>query len=97
MKFSFEYARIARENRYCILHKLLNQTVERAETGLALAINKGCFKTLIGIEGMEEYDYLLSEYETMVKNYFESYGFSISKVMPWHWVVSCDPSDGENE
>ena len=97
MKFAFEYAYLAQENRENILHKLLKQTIERAETGLALAVKKGCFKTIIGLEEMEEYDYLLPEYETMVKNHFESYGFNISKVIPWHWIVSCKPSNWENE
>ena len=97
MTFAFEYAHIARENRERILRELVRQTIERAETGLTLAINKGCFETLIGLQGVAEYDYLLPEYETIVKNHFEGYGFSITKVVSWHWVVSCDPSRWENE
>ena len=40
---------------------------------------------------------LRAEYEQMVVEHFENYGYLIAYIEPWKWFISCDPSRWENE
>jgi hypothetical protein len=97
MTFAFEYAHTAAQNRYSLLEKLLKLTVDTAEIGFKNAVKEGEFDIIVEIDLNDQREYLRAEYEQMVVEHFEGYGYLIAHVAPWKWFISCDPSRWENE
>lgn len=97
MKFAFEYAHIAAQNRRDLLDNLLKLTVDTAEVGFENAMKEGDFDIVIEIDPGIQREHLRAEYEEMVVEHFEDYGYLIAYIAPWKWFISCDPSRWENE
>lgn len=97
MTFAFEYAHTAAQNRRNLLDRLLKLTIDAAEIGFKDAVKEGEFDIVVEISLNDQREYLRAEYEQMVVEHFESYGYLIAYIEPWKWFISCDPSRWENE
>lgn len=97
MTFAFEYANTAAQNRRDLLERLLRLTIGAAEVGFKGAVKEGEFDIIVEIDLNNQREHLRVEYEQMVVEYFEGYGYLIAYIAPWKWFISCDPSRWENE
>ena len=97
MTFAFDYAHTAAQNRRDLLDRLLKLTIDAAENGFKDAVKEGEFDIVVEISLTDQREYLRAEYEQMVVEHFENYGYLIAYIEPWKWFISCDPSRWENE
>jgi hypothetical protein len=97
MTYAFEYAYTAAQNRRDLLDRLLKLTIGAAEVGFKNAVQEGEFDIVVEISLNDQREYLRAEYEQMVVEHFEGYGYLIAHIAPWKWFISCDPSLWENE
>lgn len=97
MTFAFEYAYLAGQNRRNLLDRLLKLTIDAAEVGFKNAVKEGEFDIVVEIGLDDQREHLRTEYEQMVVEHFEGYGYLIACIAPWKWFISCDPSLWENE
>lgn len=97
MTFAFDYAHTAAQNRRDLLDRLLKLTIDAAEIGFKDVVKEGGFDIIVEIGLNDQHEYLRAEYEQMVVEHFEGYGYLIAYIAPWKWFISCDPSRWESE
>lgn len=97
MTFAFDYAHTAAQNRRNLLDRLLKLTIDAVEVGFKNVVQEGEFDIMVEIGLNDQREYLRAEYEQMVVEHLEGYGYLVAYVAPWKWFISCDPSQWESE